>query len=447
MTSPPAGAAGGLRSGRWAIADMLERFLAEPDEPLPDVVRPVVAESWRRSLRLGVDPAVAGPPLALGPEELDAYRGAHPLAAMMPLIRSLLVEDAEEAGHIVAVGDAEGRLLWVDGHRGLRTRAEGMSFVEGALWSEGGAGTNAPGTALALNTPVRIAAPEHFGLNVHAWSCVAAPVHDPVTGQLLGVIDLTGRPDLAGPRTLALVRACATAVESHQALLRQRRPQESNGSPPLRAVPGIRVARTRPAADGGDLRILGTDEAVIRLPGHTLGVALSPRHSELVWLLARAPRGLSAQALDAALNERGGQLVTVRAELVRLRRVLGDGVLASRPYRFTVPIATDADELSRLLARGAVLRALDLFTGPPLPGSEAPAVRALRDEVVAELRAGVLRSRSVAALERWIDTESGRDDDEAWQLLERLLPYGSPKRARVRVHRKRLATLLQPSRA
>ena len=35
-------------------------------------------------------------------------------------------------------------------------------------------------------------ATEHFIEVVQAWTCAAAPVHDPETGELLGVIDLTG---------------------------------------------------------------------------------------------------------------------------------------------------------------------------------------------------------------------------------------------------------------
>ena len=151
-------------AARWQVADAHERFLAEPGRPVGDGVRPVVAESWARSLLAGVDPEASGAPLDLTPDELDAYRAGHPLAAAMPLVRHLLTQDAEEAAHIVAIGDAHGRLLWVEGHRRLCERAEDMHFVEGALWSEGGAGTNAPGTALALAAPVQIVAEEHFGV-------------------------------------------------------------------------------------------------------------------------------------------------------------------------------------------------------------------------------------------------------------------------------------------
>jgi transcriptional regulator of acetoin/glycerol metabolism len=417
---------------RGRVADAHERFLAAPDGPLDDAVRPVVADSWRRSWRAGVDPGAPGAPLDLSDDDLAGHRERHPLAAVMPLVRHLLTQDAEEAGHIVAVGDADGRLLWVEGHRGLRRRAERMRFVEGALWSEDGAGTNAPGTALALAAPVQIAAEEHFGLGVRPWSCVASPIRDLRTGAVVGVVDLTGGHDLAGPRSLALVRACAAAIES-QLLL----------AAPPEASARRRLAVAAPPGDRLD--VLGTDAATLALRGGAR-VRLSRRHTEIVWLLGRSPRGMSVQALDAALHRDGSHLVTVRAEMARLRRVLdaagaGD-VLRSRPYRLAVPVVTDVEELRRLLARGAVHKALDLFAGPPLPGSDAPAVVAAREEVVAELRQAVLRSRSAGALERWTSRDAGHDDAAAWELLEACLPYGSPKRATARAHRLRLATAL-----
>ena len=130
--------------------------------------------------------------------------------------------------------------------------------------------------------------------------------------------------------------------------------------------------------------------------------------------------------------------------MFRLRRVLGDDVLSSRPYRLRLDITSDVDELRQLLARGAVLKALDLFRGPPLPGSDAPGVVSLRAELLAELRAAVLASRSATALERWTAVDEGHDDLQAWQALGTALPYGSPKRATAKAHLARLATSLQP---
>jgi hypothetical protein len=424
------------RAPRWLI-DAREQFLVAPDDPLPESVRTLVADSWRRSLHLGVDP-YATARLELDEEALRAYREAHPLAPLMPVVRHLLAEDADEIGHIVAVGDAEGRLLWVEGHHGLRSRAERMHFVEGALWSERGMGTNAPGTALALSTPVQIAAAEHFGAEVAPWSCVAAPVRNPLDGTVLGVIDLTGGTDVTGPRSLALVRACAAAMEA-QLLVNAR---SGLTVPAARRSGGGRPGKVREGKRRARLELLGLDAGVLHLPDRT--VPLRRRHAEIVWLLARSGRGLTVQGLDAALHESGSHLVTIRSEMFRLRKLLGDDVLSSRPYRLLLDVTSDVDELRLMLARGAVLKALDLFRGPPLRDSEAPGAVSAREELLAELRAAVLASRSVGALERWTATDEGHDDEEAWQALAKALPYGSPKRATARAHVARLATSMQP---
>jgi hypothetical protein len=432
-----------------ALAAVHENFLAAPSSPLPDLIRPVVAESWRRSLALGVDACAGAAPLVLPEDELADYRAQHPLASMMPLIRRLLTEDADEAGHIVAIGDARGRLLWVEGHHRLRTRAEEMCFVEGALWSERGAGTNAPGTALALDVPVQIRAGEHFGLGVQAWSCVAAPVHDPLSGRLLGVIDLTGGPDVAGPRTLALVRACAAAVEAGLELnipgARRARTDRTSRNQAGAGIGGLADGLSAPlrtpsalmAPAAGFLELLGPAGGVLTIDGRRLH--LSRRHTELVWLLASAPHGLSAQALDVALHPDGEHLITIRAEINRLRRVLGSGVLDSRPYRLTIPIATDLDEIRAELAQGRLMNALERFDGPPLPGSDAPGIRSMTDEFTSELRQAVLDSGSASAAERWTSLPEGHDDAAVWQSLITSLPIGSPRRAFARAHLHRLS--------
>ncbi len=101
-------------------------------------VRRVVAESWRRSLATGVDPDLGGAwPAA--EVALDRMRAAHPLAPALPVIRRLLVNDATDAGVVVAVTAADGTLLWVEGDPTACRKAERMNFVPGADCSERGA--------------------------------------------------------------------------------------------------------------------------------------------------------------------------------------------------------------------------------------------------------------------------------------------------------------------
>ncbi|PSJ23900.1 diguanylate cyclase, partial [Streptosporangium nondiastaticum] len=94
-------------------------------------VREVVARSWERSALL--DPETTAP-VDLADDALETYRAAHPLARVMPLFRDLLGGIAQDGAHLMAVCDAAGRLLWVEGHPGVLRHAERMNFVPGARW-------------------------------------------------------------------------------------------------------------------------------------------------------------------------------------------------------------------------------------------------------------------------------------------------------------------------
>ena len=410
---------------RRAVASAHEAFLATgaPSGGLRNVVR----DSWRRSRSLGVDPDAAAPPDPLSRDELRGRRREHPLAAVLPVIRRLLVATAREDDQVAAVGDGSGRLLWVEGSPALLASAERIGFAEGANWAEEAAGTNAPGTALALGQPVQIYASEHFSRPVQPWSCAAAPVRDPGSGAVLGVLDLTGGDHIAAPHALSLVRATVAAVEAELRLLRLR------GGAPLAAAeppgtdpPGLDPpGADPPGAEPARLEVLGRDRALLSTARGR--VELSPRHSEIVYLLARRPRGLTAEELEALLRVGEAAPVTVRAEMSRLRRLLGPSLLASRPYRLTARVAVDAEEVRALVARGGLREALGRYPGPPLPRSEAPGVVEARDEVECALRA-VLRERGGAdLLLGWTARPEYAEDVEMLQAARDALPPGSPR--------------------
>ncbi|MGY1806497.1 GAF domain-containing protein [Blastococcus sp. SYSU D00669] len=396
-------------------------------------VRSVVWDSWRRSLGSGVDPdGSSSPPVELVDGDLLAYREAHPLAPVMPVIRRLLVEDAEADQMIVAVSDAAGRMLWVEGDSRLRSRAAGMNFVEGARWAEEVAGTNAPGTALALDHAVQIYGSEHFRRPVQPWSCSAAPVHDPLSGVLLGAIDVTGGDHVASPHMLTLVRATVAAVESELRLLHREQAARRPGAPP--------AARTAPR-----LEVLGRERARLTLP--TGRIELSLRHSELLLLLAEAAvaaEGRTAEQLAGECHPGGTAAVTVRAELSRLRRLVGPALVGSRPYRLLGPLETDLDRVRRLLGQGSVGAALERYPGGVLPASRAPGVALARERLAALLRHHVLRSRRPELLLRYSTLPEAADDVAVWQACFDLLPSTSPRRAEAAAHLLRLRRGTRP---
>ncbi|MDX6490827.1 MAG: hypothetical protein QOD43_1072, partial [Gaiellaceae bacterium] len=180
-------------------------------------VRAPVADSWQRSLEAGVDPSGSRlAPVAVDRDEALERWDLHPLGEAAQLIRDRLAGIADASDHLIVVSDAAGVLLQLEGNARVRSQAaDSMNFTEGALWSEAGAGTNAVGTALAADHALQIFATEHFNEVVQAWTCSAAPVHDPETGELLGIIDLTGLQKNVHPLSLAAAMATARAVERH----------------------------------------------------------------------------------------------------------------------------------------------------------------------------------------------------------------------------------------
>lgn len=396
----------------WAVRIAQEKFLSG-DSPGRSV-RSLVLDSWRRSLDLGVDPQVDAPPVAWTSQELASARERSPLAGALPMIRSLLVDPAGAEGHVVAVGDGAGRLLWVEGDHSMTALAESIGFTPGTDWSEPMAGTNAPGTALTLNAPVQIFSSEHFRGTVQPWSCTAVPIRDLRSGKVLGVLDVTGKDSVTTPQALAMVRATAMAVEQW-------------------------IAANTPAEPVAALQVLGVDRAILTRDGQPR--RLSKRHSEMLFLLTECPQGVSAERLAVMLHETDVSLVTVRAEMARLRKIVGEDLVQSRPYRLTEPVATDAGQVADALDRGDIRAAVGTYAGPILPTSDSPEISEMRADLRARVRRAALASRDAQALLRFSVAEDGREDVEVLQAALSVLPTTAPQRIGVMARLERLNSM------
>lgn len=391
----------------------------------------MVQDSWRRSFAhlVGVEGL---PPVALTAEELENHRREHPLSGAIEMIRALLIPgDPAESGVVVAVGDAAGRLLWVEGDRGIRKLTGEMGFVPGASWAEDAVGTSAPGTALTLGRTVQIRGAEHYNRLVQPWSCTAVPVHDPETRRILGVIDVTGDEQVVTPQAQLLVDATARAVEGQLLLARIRARQDA---------PRRRARRPQAETVRATLRVLGRDRALLEVAseGAERITELGARHAELLLMLATHRQGLSAERLgelvygDAETSTVQAS-VTLRAEMVRLRKVLEKNAPAlvpvSRPYRLTAELETDAHQVLSLLDRGAHRVALAAYPGDVLPDSQAPGVAEYRDSVRRAVREALMAEASLDVLLAYADTDAGAGDGEVLRLCLQMLPARSPRRA------------------
>ena len=149
----------------------------------------------------------------------------HPLGSLTHVLTEQLRKVAEESRGIVVVTDASGLVLHRVGDEWLKERAAEMNLVEGARYSEAADGTNGIGTALAADHAFQVFAFEHFNERHHEWVCSGAPVHDPVSGQTIGLIDLSSLWKIAHPRSLELVTTAARTIE--QCLVDARRDRDA----------------------------------------------------------------------------------------------------------------------------------------------------------------------------------------------------------------------------
>jgi len=368
----------------------------------------------------GIDPSGANEVPALGVAELQRRREASELAPLLPLLRSRLLPAAEAAGQIMVVVDPQGRVLWREGAVDVRRRADALGFVEGSAWDEASVGTNAIGTSLVVGATVHVHAAEHYAESHQPWTCAAAPLHDPMTGRLLGAVDLSGPAHTVHASTVALVDAVArlAELEVRQAALHRVERLRSLAAPLLARLPGralvvstdgctaaatglavpARIALpaglsagcaylpslgrcTAEALPGGWLLRLddepvpaepGSHRLVLDLAGAVPQVrvtgpsgdwshGLTLRHAEILLALLVHPEGRSAAQLAHDLCGDPTRTVTVRAEVSRLRRTLGP-LLQHQPYRID-----DGVRAELLLPPGDVL-----------PASTAPLVVAQR---------------------------------------------------------------------
>src|SRR5450830_174112 len=163
-----------------------------------------VARSWQRSLAAGLTPAS-------GMHHVDHLSGSElrqSLACNIDLINhsqpvmEYLFEQVRHSHSMVVLADRHGTLMHTLGDADFLGKAERVALQAGACWHESQRGTNAIGTALAEACGIEIHGPEHYLERNDFLTCAASPIVS-ATGELLGILDVSGAPRSHHPHTLA----------------------------------------------------------------------------------------------------------------------------------------------------------------------------------------------------------------------------------------------------
>ncbi|OIP13915.1 MAG: sigma-54-dependent Fis family transcriptional regulator [Comamonadaceae bacterium CG2_30_57_122] len=205
MRTPPTASA--LRQARL-------HFL-EHGDCLPEGIDASVARSWQRSLAAGLLPN--------GPARDTAHASAAELSRIMASQHELLVhsrpvmevlfEQVQDSQSMVILANAQGILMHTLGRTDFLQRAQQVALSNGASWHEQHRGTNAIGTALTERSHVEIHGGEHFFERNDFLTCTAAPIVS-ATGELMGVLDISGDHRGGHPHTYGLVSMAARLIEN-----------------------------------------------------------------------------------------------------------------------------------------------------------------------------------------------------------------------------------------
>jgi transcriptional regulator of acetoin/glycerol metabolism len=124
-----------------------------------------------------------------------------------------LFEQVRHSQSVVVLADRRGMLMHTLGDPYFVDKAERVALTSGASWHEAHRGTNAIGTALAEACAVEVHGGEHFLERNNFLTCAASPILS-ATGELLGILDISGDYRNGHAHTLGLVSTAARMIEN-----------------------------------------------------------------------------------------------------------------------------------------------------------------------------------------------------------------------------------------
>ncbi|MCO4321590.1 sigma-54-dependent Fis family transcriptional regulator [Aliidiomarina quisquiliarum] len=172
-----------------------------------------IQNAWERSKKFGVNPFQKQVSRNVTSNELiDHQERNEKLLYYAEKNLKPLIPFLEDSETFITIGDTNGLLLESYGGNDVKKQAGKINFLPGAVWSEETAGTNAIGTVINNKKPIQILFTEHFSEGWHDWFCAAAPILNPFTEELMGVLDLSGKWKNINSHTLGLAISKANNI-------------------------------------------------------------------------------------------------------------------------------------------------------------------------------------------------------------------------------------------
>ena len=183
-------------------------FTLAPEE----TANPLLSDSWFRSQLYGLQPTTDEFPRLRSGELADLLASHSGLQQLTQPVVGALSRKVADLQSVVILSDASGLVLQTFGNMHAMQKAQSFALAPGNLWSESGRGTNAIGTALAIDDSCEIDGRQHFLTSNQDLYCAAIPIQSP-DGQIAGVLDISGPAHFTHPHTLGWVKEAAKQIE------------------------------------------------------------------------------------------------------------------------------------------------------------------------------------------------------------------------------------------
>ena len=315
-----------------------------------------IASSWQRSVLSSIPKERLAAPLLNHNKKHKTS-----LDKALNACSSELGHIAAQSSMVIAVGDVGSTIIWTASSAQMQSAAEKVHFIAGGQWAEEVVGTNALALSLKTQQSSCVFSNEHYMESIHDWVCYAAPIIDPYSKQVLGVVDLSTTWKKHNSLGVLAAERCASIIQT--ALIDQQRQH---------------------------LYIRAFSTPQIFFNGKSL--VLTPRQIEILAILVLCPNGLNLEKLNQALyGERKVSIGTLKAEMSQLRDILG-GMLGSRPYRLLADVEADFLLAEQALDSGYVASALQLYKGVFLAKTESPFLCAWRDCLESRLSDAIFKT-------------------------------------------------------
>jgi len=179
-----------------------------------NVIRPIIANSWLRCRKAGLDPFANSNKSVLSQQEFSNLleRNQFLIQAASPIIK-VVGNLIAGSGYKIDLVSSDGYTLeTVTGDKKVIKKSQEIGSVIGGNRSELLAGTNGIGLALSLGKTVQVEGPEHYNINSHNWTCAASPIRNS-KNKIIGAINISGYTNLTHKHTKGMVGSVVSAVE------------------------------------------------------------------------------------------------------------------------------------------------------------------------------------------------------------------------------------------